>query len=470
MNEIFSDIESQNQFAAHTGEDTYTPPKDKSVIENLKKWQSGKFGIIIHMGLYSQLGICESWELCPEDEDWITREGYDDYDEYKKYYKNSISQFNPSKLNSKKWAKAIKDAGAKYVIFTTKHHDGFCLFDSKYTDFKITSEKCPYSTNKNADLLKDVFDSFRNEGLKIGAYYSKPDWNSDYFWWKYFPPKDRNPNYDITKHPDRWNKFIEFSHNQLNEITSNYGNIDILWLDGCWVRPFSTINEKVKEFCKYPHDLDINMKKISEITRKNQPGLIIVDRWVQGEYENYLTPERKTPDEALLVPWESCITMGNAWGWVPNEKFKSARELIQLLVKIIAGGGNLLLGIGPNGQGEFQHEVYDRLEKIGQWLKINQEAVYGSSPVFPFQQGKIAYTANNNSVYAFYLPDLEEKSAPSEIFLDIKLNSAAYIRLLGTDVNLELVKTKTGFKIILTDILKEKLKNLDVITFKLSNL
>ena len=163
----------------------------------------------------------------------------------------------------------------------------------------------------------------------------------------------RNPNYDITKHPDRWNKFIEFTHNQLNEITSYYGKIDILWLDGCWVRPLNSINEKVREFCKYPHDLDINMNKASEIVRKNQPGILIVDRWVQGEYENYLTPERKIPDEALPVPWESCITMGNALGG------KDPEEVIQILLKYIQNiKPKKMLAATP----EEENENWDRLE------------------------------------------------------------------------------------------------------------
>ncbi len=129
--------------------------------------------------------------------------------------------------------------------------------------------------------------------------------------------------------------------------------MDILWLDGCWVLPLSAITKNVAEFCKYPHDMDINMKLIAEKARATQPGMLVVDRWVQGEYENYLTPEQNIPAKPLSVPWESCITMGNAWGWVPNDKYKSSKECVQLLVNIVAKGGSLLLGIGPNGKGEL---------------------------------------------------------------------------------------------------------------------
>src|SRR5262249_30456931 len=144
--------------------------------------------------------------------------------------------------------------------------------------------------------------------------------------------------------------------------------------------------------------------------REKQPGLLVVDRWVQGEYENYLTPEQKTPDRALPVPWESCISMGGAWGWVPNDRYKSTRELVQLLVKITAKGGNLLLGIGPDGKGEFAPAVYQRLDDMGRWLGKNGEAIYGTTPVEPFQEGKIAYTAKTpGTTYAIYLPEANEK-------------------------------------------------------------
>ena len=214
---------------------------------------------------------------------------------------------------------AFKASGAKYVIYSTKHHDGFCLFDSKYTDFKVTDKGCPFSTNPRANVAREVFNACRAEGLPVGAYFSKPDWTTPYFWWPYYPPKDRNPNYDITKHPDRWKKFVDYTQNQFRELVSEYGKLDILWLDGCWVRPLSTINKSVEEFCKYPYDLDIDMKTIAGFAREKQPGMLIVDRWVQGEYEDYLTPEQKTPDKA---PCRSRGKAASPWG-APGAGFRT---------------------------------------------------------------------------------------------------------------------------------------------------
>ncbi len=319
--------------SAQTRPETYVWPTDPAVKENLTKWQGYKFGLLIHMGLYSELGTIESWGLCPEE--WVTRP-VDNYYEYAENYRGTKAKFNPVNFDPGKWAKMFKSSGAKYMIYSSKHHDGFCLYDTKYTDFKVTDKGCPFSSNPKSNVLKEVLDATRSEGMAVGVYFSKPDWTTPYFWWPNFPPKDRNPSYDITKYPDRWKKFVEYTQNQINEVTTEYGKVDILWLDGCWVLPKSAITEHVADFCTYPHDMDINMKLIAEKARVSQPGMLVVDRWVQGEYENYLTPEQNIPAKALPVPWESCITMGGAWGWVPNDRYKSSKECVQLLVNIIA--------------------------------------------------------------------------------------------------------------------------------------
>ena len=240
------------------------------------------------MGLYSKLGTVESWGLCPED--WVTRDGYTDYCSYAADYRNTKSVFNPVKFDPAKWAEAFKGSGVKYVIYSMKHHDGFCLFDTKFTDFKVTDKGCPFSANMKSNVAREVFNACRNEGLVVGAYFSKPDWSTPNFWWPYYPQVDRNPHYDISKHSDRWRNFVDFTQNQLSEVVSDYGKLDILWLDGCWVLPKSKITKHIAEYCKYPYDLDIDMKKIADNARKKQPGILIVDRWVYGEYENYLTP------------------------------------------------------------------------------------------------------------------------------------------------------------------------------------
>ncbi len=184
----------------------------------------------------------------------------------------------------------------------------------------------------------------------IGAYFSKPDWHTQYFWWDRYATPDRNVNYDIRKNPWRWNKYKEFTYNQINELTSNYGSVDILWLDGGWVRPLETVNDEVRSWGAPipPFSQEIDMPKIASMARKNQPGLLIVDRTVHGPYENYRTPEQSIPKTKSDTPWESCITLGGAWGYVPNDNFKSATKVIHTLIEVVAKGGSLLLGVEVN--------------------------------------------------------------------------------------------------------------------------
>ena len=180
---------------------------DPLVIEKLEKWQDLKFGLFMHWGAYSQWGIVESWSLCGEDREFINRnrpvDKYPDYDQYKKAYRNLQKTFNPLQFDPAKWVEPAIKAGMKYVIFTTKHHDGFCMFDTKETDYKITSTLCPYHIQPKANVTKEIFNTFRDNGFMIGAYFSKPDWDSEYYWWPYFPTRDRNANYDPLKYPER---------------------------------------------------------------------------------------------------------------------------------------------------------------------------------------------------------------------------------------------------------------------------
>jgi len=447
--------------------DTYVGPKDPKVRENLKKWQGYKFGLLIHMGLYSELGIVESWALCPED--WITRNGYDDYYKFCNDYRNTKTKFNPVNFDPEKWAKMFRNSGAKYMIYSSKHHDGFCLFDSKYTDFKVTDQACPFSVNPKSNVLKEVLEATRKEGLATGIYFSKPDWTTPFFWWPYYPPKDRNPSYDITKHPDRWKKFVEYTQNQLNELTTEYGKVDILWLDGCWVRPLSTINKHVEEFCKYPYDMDINMKLISEKARAAQPGMLVVDRWVPGEYEDYLTPEQKMPEKPLAVPWESCITMGGAWGWVKNDHYKSSKELVQLLVNIVAKGGNLLLGVGPNGKGDFEPKVYENLTLLGKWLEANGEAIYETNPVEPYLDGKVAYTAKgSDTIYAIYMPSKDENQLPSQIRIKTHFTGKLKASLLTSNQKLNWKPVSQGIEVKIPQNLRSGLASQEAVVIRIS--
>ena len=416
---------SKAEAQQHNFSDKYVVPADTLVQQKLAHWQDVKFGLMMHWGTYSQWGVVESWSICPEDEGWTVRRGpySKSYNEYVQAYENLQTTFNPVKFNPEKWATAAKEAGMKYVVFTTKHHDGFCMFDTKETDYKITSSKTPFSANPKSNVAKEVFNAFRNEGMMVGAYFSKPDWHSPDYWWPYFPPKDRNVNYDPKKYPDRWNGFKQYTYNQIKELMTGYGNVDILWLDGGWVRPYSSIDTGVEWQRTIPYDQDIDMAKIAGMARENQPGLLVVDRTVSGEFENYVTPEQTVPKEPMLHPWESCITMGNSWSYVPGDHYKSTNDLIHLLVKIVSRGGNFLLNVGPSPEGDWSDTAYSRLKEIGQWMKVHGEAIYNTVPLAPYEKDNIVYLQSKDKKHLYlYLLSGEKDDVAVALPKEIVLN------------------------------------------------
>lgn len=416
----------------HPQSTTYEWPTDPAVREKLEHWRDQKFGMIIHWGLYAVPGMIESWALCSED--WVSRDTNSNYCDFKKWYWGLKKDFNPTQFNPDQWAQAARDAGMRYLVFTTKHHDGFCMFDTRQTDFKITNG--PFADNPKANVAKYVFDAFRRQGLMIGAYFSKPDWHCPYYWWPMYATPDRNNNYDIRKHPGRWNQFKQYTYNQISELMHDYGSMDILWLDGGWVRPLETVTEEVKGWgAAIPAwSQDIDMPAIAAMARQAQPGLLIVDRTVHGPYENYQTPEQRVPDKQLDHPWESCITLGNAWGYVPNDQLKTSTKVIHQLIEVVAKGGSLLLGVGPTPQGTLPEPVVQRLAEIGSWLKVNGEAIYNTRPIQGYQSGKVYFVQSNHtrSVYALALLD---ENAPVPATIEWTVNKPAKgskIKLLST--------------------------------------
>ena len=418
---------------------------DPLVLKKLEWFQDVKFGLMMHWGPYSQWGVVESWSICSEDEPWCRR-SIPDYIEYKRRYEALPKTFNPVKFDPAVWAKAARYAGMRYVVHTTKHHDGFAMFDTKQTEYRITGPDVPFAKNPRANIVKEIFEAFRKEGFGTGAYFSKPDWHSPDYWAPDWATPDRNVNYDTAKYPERWKKFQDFTYNQIQELMTGYGPVDILWLDGGWVRPYPPLPAEFRGLLKQPYNQDIDMPRIAAMARGQHPGLIIVDRTVTGRYENYRTPEQEVPEKPLPYIWETCMTMGNSWSYVPNDKYKSPNRLIHLLVDIVSKGGNFLLNVGPNADGELPAESLNRLRDIGDWMKVNGEAIYKTRPVAPYKEAKTCFTSlADGTVYAIYLAEEDEVAPPATIQLYSHAPAAgAKISMLGVPGGLRWEKTGKG--------------------------
>lgn len=364
--------------------------------DRLESFQDLKFGLMLHWGPYCQWNCIESWPLVEADI-WARPDDLKawndcgrDLELFRQRYWELNRTFNPEQFDPTVWAAAARRAGMTYVNFTTKHHDGFCMFDTRTTDYKVTAPDCPFHRDPRANVTARVFEAFRNENFAVSCYFSKSDWHSPHYWNPEWPAPDRNPNYDTGAHPERWERFVRFVHEQVRELMCDYGPIDILWLDGGQVRP--------------PHQ-DIRMAEIAAMARSYQPGLIVADRTVGGAYENVITPEQEIPDAPLAQPWESCLTMGHGWSYRADDHYKPARQLIHMLVDIVSKGGNFLLNAGPGPDGRLADAVLDRLREIGEWMDVNGEAIHGTRIVYPYRVDNLGFTRRGDSVYCIVFPE-----------------------------------------------------------------
>ena len=329
----------------------------KAGEQNIQDWRQMKFGLFIHWGPVSLKGTEIGWSRGGE------RRGRNDKSTGSipvEIYDNLYKQFNPVKFDAEQWVQIAKDAGMKYLVFTSKHHDGFSMFDSKVTDYKITNS--PFKR----DVVKELADACHKAGLKLGYYYSPVDW---------YHPDYRNENHA---------RYIEFMHSQLREICSNYGRIDIIWFDG--------LGGSAKDW---------DSENLFKMIRRLQPNVIINNR--AGLPADHDTPEQRIGKFQNDRPWETCMTICRQWAWKPNDQMKSFKQCIQTLVKTVGGDGNLLFNVGPMPDGRIELRQVERLKEMGAWLRKYGQSIYGTRGG-PFKPGAWgASTYKGNAVYIHVL-------------------------------------------------------------------
>ena len=359
---------------------------NQEIRERTKWFMEARFGMFIHWGLYS----------IPAKGEWMMSEAEMSVSEYKQYF----DLFDPVDYNPREWVRLAKEAGMQYAVLTAKHHDGFCLFDSALTEYKATNTKA------GRDLVREFVDACREEGIRVGLYFSIIDWSHPDF-----------PKYGDRQHPKRNNeaykdekidfdRYLEYMHGQVKELVTNYGKIDILWFDFSYD---DMCGEKWKA------------TELIKMVRKYQPD-VIIDNRLEGSGEDhgsiatanpliysgdFASPEQIIPPEGVrdelgeMIPWELCATMNNHWGYCNfDHQYKSPEMLIRKLVECTSKGGNMILNVGPDAKGNIPKESVKILREIGQWMKKNQESVYGCGICELPKPEWGRYTQKGNVIYA----------------------------------------------------------------------
>ncbi|MGN0251694.1 MAG: alpha-L-fucosidase [Oliverpabstia sp.] len=367
---------------------------NKVVEERTKRtewYRDARFGMFIHWGLYS-IPARGEWLRSNEE---LTKEEYEPF----------MDEFYAEDYNPREWAKLAKEAGMKYAVLTAKHHDGFCLYDSKLTDFKSTNAPC------KRDLVQEFLDAFRAEGIKVGLYFSVIDWrHPDYpHYGDKFHPMRNHP--ECSNENRNFDRYLEYMFGQIKELLTNYGKLDLMWFD------FSYDNMKCDTW---------KADKLIEMVRSIQPW-VIIDNRLEGSAEDagsirtlnptpysgdFASPEQMIPPAGLrdeggnAIPWEACITLNNHWGYASaDHHYKTAKMVIHMLVECVSKGGNLLLNVGPDAKGNIPEESVKILQEVGHWMKKNHRSIYGCGYAELPKPEWGRFTRNGNKLYAHVMEE-----------------------------------------------------------------
>ena len=415
----------------------YVPSKEN--IEARKWFQDAKFGLFVHWGVYSVLG----------DGEWVMNNQNISIKEYEKL----PSFFNPTEFDPKKWVKMAKDAGMKYITITSRHHDGFSMFDTKASDYNIV-KKTPYGK----DILKMLSEECKKNGIKLFFYYSQLDWfRDDYF------PRGRTGNGIEGRGEGKWEDYIDFMKKQLTELLTNYGEIGGIWFDGQWDQH----EWDGKRFGKI--NADFKLREVYDLIHNLQPQALIGSNHhlAPNPGEDFQMFEKDLPGKGTKdfatskedignLPLEVCETINGSWGFnLKDRKHKSKKELIQYLIKAAGYGSNLLLNVGPMPNGKIQDEHIKSLSEIGDWLNIYGETIYKTKkgPIEPTDE--IASTQNGKTVYIHLLND----NKSNYFILDF---NKEFQKLTYLDSNKEVShkKTKEGLSLFID---KNEINGVDTI-------
>lgn len=400
-----------------------------------------RFGLFIHWGIYSTAG---------RHEQVMSREKMTD-EEYRRYF----DHFDPDLFDPAAWAREAKNAGMKYLVVTAKHHDGFCLWDTAYTDFKAPN------TRAGRDLLRPILDAFRAEGFKVGLYYSLLDWHHPEFTIDGRHPMRDNLEFREAAKDRDMRIYAQYIRDQTRELLTQYGKIDIMWFDFSYAhKDWGWSKGKGRE--------DWQSEELVKVVRELQPHIILNDRLDLPGAGDVITPEQFQPQSwpevnGKRVVWEACQTLNVSWGYDRDAlHWKSSEMLVKMLIDTVSKGGNLLLNVGPNGRGEFEPKALDRLRAIGDWMRLHSRSIYGCTASEFTPPPDCRYTQNGNRLYLHlfswpykhvHLPGLAGKIEYAQL-----LNDGSEIKLRKPDpedgVHTSVMKSEAGVQTLELPILK----------------